>query len=53
MALTTQQTKELKSLISKRRESLVAELRDDVRKPRAERFGEVAGEEDLRRSGRA
>ena len=44
MALTTQQTRELKSLISKRRESLVAELRDDVRKTRAERFGEIAGE---------
>jgi DnaK suppressor protein len=44
MALTTQQTQELQSLISRRRDSLVAELRDDVRKTRAERFGEVAGE---------
>jgi RNA polymerase-binding transcription factor DksA len=44
MALTTEQTRELKSLISGRRNALIAELRDDVRKTRAERYGEVAGE---------
>ena len=44
MALTTQQTKELKSLIVHRRDELIAELRDDARKARAERFEEVAGE---------
>ena len=44
MALTTQQTQELKSLIVHRRDELIAELRDDARKTRAERFEEVAGE---------
>ena len=44
MALTTQQTRELKNLIVHRRDELIAELRDDVRKARAERFGEIAGE---------
>jgi DnaK suppressor protein len=44
MALTTQQTRELKHLIAERRNALVSELRDDARKARAERFGEVAGE---------
>ena len=44
MALTTQQTQELGSLISQRRNALVSELRDDARKSRAERYGEVAGE---------
>ena len=44
MALTLQQTDELKSLISARRKALIAELRDDVQKTRAERFGEIAGE---------
>src|SRR5678809_518319 len=44
MALTTEQTRELKSLISGRRNALIAELSEDVRKTRAERYGEVAGE---------
>jgi RNA polymerase-binding protein DksA len=44
MALTTQQTKELNSLIVQRRNALVSELRDDARKVRAERYDEVAGE---------
>jgi RNA polymerase-binding protein DksA len=44
MALTEQQTRELHHRISERRSSLVAELREDARKARAERFGEVAGE---------
>lgn len=44
MALTTQQTRELTHLISSRREALISELREDARKARAERFGEVAGE---------
>ena len=44
MALTTEQTRELKSLISGRCSALIAELREDVRKTRAERYGEVAGE---------
>ena len=44
MALTTEQTRQLKSLISGRRNALIAELSEDVRKTRAERYGEVAGE---------
>ena len=44
MALTDQQTRQLDSLISRRRNALVTELRDDARKARAERYGEVAGE---------
>jgi len=44
MALTTQQTQELKGLIANRQKALIAELSEDVRKTRAERFGEVAGE---------
>jgi RNA polymerase-binding transcription factor DksA len=44
MTLTTQQTKELNGLIAERRKVLVAELRDDALKTRAERYGEVAGE---------
>ena len=44
MALTTQQTRELENMIASRRQALVAELRDDARKARAERYGEVAGE---------
>jgi RNA polymerase-binding transcription factor DksA len=44
MALTDHQTRELDHLISQRRQALLAELRDDARKARAERFGEVAGE---------
>jgi RNA polymerase-binding transcription factor len=44
MALTEQQTQELDHMISRRRSALIAELRDDARKARAERFGEVAGE---------
>jgi RNA polymerase-binding transcription factor DksA len=44
IALTTQQTRELEGLIASRRQALVAELRDDARKARAERYGELAGE---------
>jgi RNA polymerase-binding transcription factor DksA len=44
MALTNHQTQELKGLIAKRQETLIGELREDVRKTRAERFGDVAGE---------
>ena len=44
MALTHQQTRELDGLIQQRRSALVGEIRDDVRKARAERFGELAGE---------
>jgi DnaK suppressor protein len=44
MALTSQQTQELDSLIQRRRNALIGEIRDDVRKTRAERYGEVAGE---------
>ena len=44
MALTPRQTEELKERIGQRSRALIAELRDDVRKTRAERFGEVAGE---------
>ena len=44
MALTDQQARELDRMISSRREALIAELREDARKARAERFGEVAGE---------
>ena len=44
MALTPRQTEELKERIGQRSRALVAELRDDVRKTRAERYGEVAGE---------
>lgn len=44
MALTVEQTRELKSLIAERRNALMVELREDAEKARAERFGEVAGE---------
>ena len=44
MALTDQQARELDRMISSRREALIAELREDARKARAERYGEVAGE---------
>jgi DnaK suppressor protein len=44
MALTPRQTEELKERIGQRSRALIAELRDDVRKTRAERYGEVAGE---------
>lgn len=44
MALTTQQTQELTKLIVHRRDELIGELREDVRKSRAERFVELAGE---------
>jgi DnaK suppressor protein len=43
MALTTQQTEELQGLIDKRRNTLVAEIRQDMAKARAEPFGELAG----------
>jgi len=44
MALTPLQTQELDRMISRRRDALLSELRDDARKARAERFEEVAGE---------
>ena len=44
MALTPLQTQELDTMISRRRDALLSELRDDARKARAERFEEVAGE---------
>ena len=44
MALTAQQTQELDHLIVRRRDTLIGEIRDDARKVRAERFGDVAGE---------
>ena len=44
MALSSQQTRELQHLIANRHKALIDELRDDVRKSRAERFEEVAGE---------
>ncbi|HUQ25643.1 MAG TPA: TraR/DksA family transcriptional regulator [Burkholderiales bacterium] len=44
MSLTSQQTKELTNIIVHRRDELISELRDDVRKARAERFTEIAGE---------
>lgn len=44
MALTAHQTQELDHLIVQRRNTLIGELRDDARKARAERFGEIAGE---------
>jgi len=44
MALTQQQTQELDRMISRRRDALLSELRDDARKARAERYEEVAGE---------
>jgi DnaK suppressor protein len=43
MALTAQQTEELKGMIDKRRNALVAEIREDMAKARAEPFGELAG----------
>lgn len=44
MALTEQQTQELSRRMSRRRDALLAELREDLRKSRAEQFGELAGE---------
>jgi len=43
MALTAQQTEELKGMIDKRRNALVAEIRADMAKARSEPFGELAG----------
>jgi DnaK suppressor protein len=43
MALTAQQTEELKGMIDQRRNALVAEIRRDMAKARAEPFGELAG----------
>lgn len=44
MALTTQQARELDRRIVDRRNALIDEIREDARKARAERFGEIAGE---------
>src|ERR1043165_4396242 len=44
MALTAHQTQELDRLIVTRRNALVGEIREDARKTRPERLGEVAGE---------
>src|SRR5258706_14510468 len=43
MALTTDQTQELKGLITQRRQALIAELRRDAEKVRGESFRELAG----------
>jgi DnaK suppressor protein len=43
MALTTQQAEELKGMIDQRRNALVAEIRQEMAKARAEPFGELAG----------
>ena len=43
MALTPRQLEELKGLIARRREALVAELRRDASKAREESFGALAG----------
>jgi DnaK suppressor protein len=43
MALTPQQTEELRGLITGRRNALVAEIRDDVAKARGEQFSDLAG----------
>lgn len=43
MALTSRQLEELKGLIARRREALVAELRRDAGKARDESYGELAG----------
>ena len=43
MALTPRQLEELKGLIARRREALVAELRRDAGKAREESFGALAG----------
>ena len=43
MALTPQQTEELRRLIGRRRQALLAEIRSDVARAREEPFGELAG----------
>lgn len=43
MALTAQQSAELEGMIDQRRNALVAEIRQDMAKARAEPFGELAG----------
>jgi RNA polymerase-binding transcription factor DksA len=43
MALSAQQTEELRRIIDKRRKALIAEIRADVAKARDEAFGELAG----------
>ena len=44
MALTPRQIEELKGLIARRREALVAELRRDAGRTREESYGELAGQ---------
>ena len=43
MALTPQQSRELRGLIEERRRVLLGELREDVARWRREEFGEIAG----------
>ena len=43
MALTPEQTKELRHLMGERRKALLAELRADAAKARDEAYGELAG----------
>src|SRR5881394_1654793 len=44
MALSSEQTSQLRRLIEERRRALAADVRTDVGEARAERFGQVAGE---------
>ena len=44
MALTPRQTEQLEQMITQRRRALIAEVRRDAQKTRAEHFDEVAGE---------
>lgn len=43
MALTREQIEELRRTIATRREALLAEIREDVRRAREESFGAIAG----------
>jgi RNA polymerase-binding protein DksA len=43
MALTAQQTSELRGIIERRRQTLLVEIRRDVARWREEHFGELAG----------
>jgi len=44
MALTTQQSEELRTVIERRREALMAEIRGDIERLRREQYGELAGQ---------
>lgn len=43
MPLSTEQAEELRGLINRRREALIAEIHEDVARARNEPFGELAG----------